>query len=217
VTGATLEERWRLVTARVAPQASVVEVERVVTDLLDRHRQPHRRYHTVEHVAEVLDALDALGPPSDAVALAAWFHDCVYDPTARPGDNEGASAAVAVAELSRLAVDERLVGEVARLVRLTASHAVDPGDDDGELLVDADLAILAAPPERYRRYVEAVRAEYGHVDDVAWRVGRSAFVEGMLARPRLFNTETARQRLDATARVNLTEELATLRRSQPQA
>ena len=55
--------------------------------------------------------------------------------------------------------------EVVRLVLLTAGHEVEPGDRNGAVLVDADLSILGAPPERYARYAADVRAEYAHVDD----------------------------------------------------
>ena len=72
-------------------------------------------------------------PTGTAVLLAAWFHDAVYDGQA---DDEERSARLA--ESGRSAADP-LCDEVARLVRLTASHR--PADDDhaGQLLCDADL------------------------------------------------------------------------------
>ena len=77
------------------------------------------------------------------------------------------------------------------------------------MLCDADLAVLAADPATYTAYATGVRAEYGHVDDggVAGRAGRGA--AAFLDRPVLFHT-TAMARRDATARANLTAELATL-------
>ena len=105
-----------------------------------------------------------------AVELAAWFHDGVYD--GRDGAEER-SAQWALDALAGLPVAE----EVARLVRLTERHA--PADDDanGCALSDADLAILAAAPERYAEYTADVRREYAHVPDDLFRAGRAAVLE----------------------------------------
>src|SRR5215207_4462890 len=70
----------------------------VLDDLLTRHREAHRRYHTLSHVAHVLRAVAELLPEVEvpdpvAVRLAAWFHDAIYDP--RSTVNEADSAALA--------------------------------------------------------------------------------------------------------------------------
>src|SRR5689334_7035690 len=115
---------------------------------------PGRGYHDRLHLDEVLAHVDALLPADDpareAVVLAAWFHDAVYD--GRPDDEER-SALLALEALG----DTSLGREVARLVRITAEHR--PADDDraGQVLCDADLAILAAGPERYASYTDGVR------------------------------------------------------------
>ena len=103
-----------------------------------------------------------------------------------------------------------MVEEVRRLVLLTAGHEVGPGDANGAVLADADLAILAAEPDRYARYATDVRAEYGHLDDAAWRAGRAAVLRRFADRPRLYVTDRAHDRLDGLARRNLASELAGL-------
>ena len=102
------------------------------------------------------------------------------------------------------------VAEIARLVRSTADHR--PADDDlpGQLLSDADLAILAAPAQRYRDYVAAVREEYAAVTDPDFRAGRAAILRDLLAKPALFHTEVARARWEDRARANVVAELAEL-------
>jgi predicted metal-dependent HD superfamily phosphohydrolase len=181
--------------------------------LLARYAEPHRRYHTAEHLEEVLGWVDALadlaGDPV-AVELAAWYHDAVHDPEAPAGDSERRSAELAVAELSQAGLAAPVVAEVARLVRLTAGHDAEAADRNGAVLADADLAILGADPARYARYAAAVRAEYAHFDDSAWGAGRTAVLRGFADRPRLYVTDRAHDRLDAPARRNLTWELSTL-------
>ena len=116
-----------------------------LADLRTRHAEPHRRYHTMHHVLAVLAAIDelvvspepALGAGHRALRLAAWFHDAVYDPAASA--NEAASAALARTALTTLGLPRPEVDEVARLIELTATHAVPADDPDGAVLTDADL------------------------------------------------------------------------------
>ncbi|MEY2456078.1 MAG: hypothetical protein QOK06_1172 [Acidimicrobiaceae bacterium] len=181
----------------------------VADGLVARYREPHRSYHTLEHIGEVLAVLERLDAQQDVV-LAAWFHDAVYDPRAAGGASERASAELASDQLARLGAPAELVDEVARLVELTAGHTAGPDDHAGQVLADADLSILGAPAERYQRYQAAVRAEYAHVPDDAWRTGRAAVLGGFLERSRLFHDERLHVELDARARGNLERELRSL-------
>ncbi|HEY5184775.1 MAG TPA: hypothetical protein VIM19_07720 [Actinomycetes bacterium] len=179
--------------------------------LVAAYAGPARRYHSLDHLADVLTRVDELADVAvdlDVVRLAAWFHDAVYDPTA--GDNEDRSAELATDVLRRLRVAPSVVAEVARLVRLTAGHAPGPDDRDGAVLCDADLAVLALDPVGYAAYVAAVRCEYGHLSDDEWRVGRAAVLRGLLDRPFLFATALGRDRWEAAARANVSAELAAL-------
>lgn len=190
-----------------SPAAAVAALE----DLRARYGEPHRRYHVRAHIHDVLAVL-AAGPAAEdpvAVRLAAWFHDAVYDP--RAADNEAASAALAVRTLAGWGAPDPTVRRVRALV-LATDHRRPPPDGDGDaaLLVDADLAILAAEPERYDAYVAAVRAEYAQVDDAAWRTGRAAVLDALLARRPLYRTAAAGARGEDRARANLARERATL-------
>jgi predicted metal-dependent HD superfamily phosphohydrolase len=180
--------------------------------LLGRWAEPHRAYHDLAHLAEVLQRVDLLAAEADrpdAVRLAAWFHDAVYDPTA--ADNEERSAQLAETSLTRLRLAPDLVAEVARLVRLTATHDVGPDDANGAVLCDADLAVLASDDLRYSSYVEGVRREYAHVDDAAFAVGRAQVLSTLLDRPALFRTSHGRSVWEKPARANVTAELGRLR------
>ncbi|MGW0249344.1 HD domain-containing protein [Nocardia goodfellowii] len=185
--------------------------ERVGADLVRRYREPHRRYHTVEHLATMLGVIDELAADAadpDAVRYAAFFHDAVYA-VDRP-DNEERSAELAEDVLGKLGAATELVREVGRLVRLTAAHDPAAGDRNGAVLCDADLVILAADAPGYAAYTAAVRAEYQHVPDDLFRAGRAAVLQGLARQPRLFRTPTARMRFEAAARTNLATELAAL-------
>ena len=177
-------------------------------DLLGRWSEPHRRYHNAEHLEAVLGRLDQLGGATVAVTLAAWYHDAVYDPAR--DDNEAASAALALATLPGLGVDQATVSEVGRLVKLTATHRPEPADRAGALLCDADVAVLGGTREEYAAYRLAVRAEYGGLDEPSWRRGRSSVLRSLLDRDPLFSTAEGRRRWEQAARANLGGELADL-------
>ncbi|WP_062645457.1 HD domain-containing protein [Streptomyces maremycinicus] len=180
-------------------------------DLLARWQEPQRRYHTLTHLTEVLDRVDVLAEHAadpDVVRLAAWFHDAVYLPDR--SENEERSARLAERALPEAGVSPERTAEVARLVRLTVTH--DPADDDldGQVLCDADLAILAAPPTAYAAYTAAVREEYHFVPNDAFRAGRADILRQLLDLPRLFRTPYGSERWEATARYNLRGELELL-------
>ncbi len=190
--------------------------------LLAAYDDPARGYHDRIHLSEVVANIGrlrpelprpeqeiALWPPPHlhAILLAAWYHDAVYDGGA---DLEERSAVLAETELAAAGCDPAVVAEVARLVRLTASHRPAADDPVGAVLCDADLAILASDEERYAAYVAGVRHDYAHVEAGAFRVGRLAVTEELVARRWLFHTTTARGLWEDEARANLTREIAEL-------
>jgi predicted metal-dependent HD superfamily phosphohydrolase len=198
-----LVERW---TALAGPQT-----RHIGTELDKRYGEPHRRYHTREHLTAVLDLVDELAADAadpGAVRLAAWFHDAVYDP--ERADNEERSARLAARMLADTDLPEATVGEVVRLVELTVTHAPEPGDRNGQVLCDADLAVLGADPDRYAAYAAAVREEYAFVPEDLFRAGRAEVLNSLLALPRLFHTDTARERYEQQARRNIETELMLL-------
>ena len=200
MTHDALAARW--------PLSDHLEVRDV---LLAAYDDPTRGYHDRVHLTEVLDRIDEIsvaGVSGDgpAVRLAAWFHDGVYD-----GERSDEDRSAVWAEESLADTDHGV--EVARLVRLTEHH--DPADDDlpGQVLCDADLAILAASPARYDAYLAGVRRDYAHVSDPDFAAGRTAVLRDLVGRARLFHTAYAREHWEPTARANLTRELTA---SEPQ-
>ncbi|GAA1591592.1 MULTISPECIES: HD domain-containing protein [Streptomyces] len=207
---ARLRSRW-LATAASAGTPADRDPGPYADRLLAAWSEPQRRYHTTAHLADVLartDVLAAHAADRAAVELAAWFHDAVYRPDR--SENEERSAALAERALRELGIPEDRTAEVARLVRLTTTHDPAPGDANGEVLCDADLAVLAGDPDAYAAYAAAVRAEYGFVPDDAFRAGRAAVLRQLLGLPRLFRTPYGAAHWEAPARRNLAAELASL-------
>ncbi len=176
------------------------------------YAEPQRHYHTLSHLVALFDCLelyaDEIGDPS-RLALAAWYHDCVYDPKAK--DNEEKSAERATNELRALGAHTLLIDRVAKLILATKNHlGATGGDYDDDVFLDADFAILGAPEAAYRQYVEGVREEYAHLSDDEWKAGRMAFLERIVLAPRIFRTGVFEGAYAAQARANIKRELKEL-------
>ncbi|MFB6705666.1 hypothetical protein ACFCW6_13230 [Streptomyces sp. NPDC056333] len=208
-----LRGRWREALAGARGGAGGPDPVPYADNLLTRWAEPQRHYHTTAHLTAVLDRIDTLAGHAadpDAVRLAAWFHDAVYRPDR--SENEERSAALAERALPEAGVPDDITAEVARLVRLTVTHDPAAGDTNGEVLCDADLAILAAAPKEYAEYAAQVREEYGFVPDDAFRDGRAAVLRQLLGLPRLFRTPHGIAQWEPRARQNLLTELELLTR-----
>ena len=113
--------------------------------LVAAYQEPHRHYHNLEHITEMLKIVGKLADsatPLPALQLAVWFHDAVYDPHAK--DNEEQSAVLALRELQPLGIPTTTLDRIAALIRATAHVGAADVDTATAFLLDADLAILGA-------------------------------------------------------------------------
>ncbi len=200
-----LSIRWLRTVYRFGTGAELAGA--TFADLTARYGEPGRHYHTLEHIAAVLDTLDSFGESPPALLLAAWYHDAVYD--SRAGDNEERSAELARRSLATLGVPADVIEETARLILLTKTHRTVEDDAAGRRLLDADLAVLGADPQTYDRYAAAIRREYAWVPEADYRAGRRRVLEGFLARPQIYHLL---KHAEAPARQNLRREADTLGR-----
>ncbi|AXB48532.1 hypothetical protein A4R43_15805 [Amycolatopsis albispora] len=188
---------------------------RAAADLAARYAQPHRRYHTTEHLEAVVRESREIGAELglDArdlalVALAACAHDVVYD--ANPGHDERHSADWAVSWLEAAGLAASDVLRVEELVLTTLGHDAPAEDLAASALLDADLATLGASDAAYDEYSRSVRAEYAAVSDADWVTGRAKVLASLLGRDPLYRTAAGRSRWEAAAKRNLARELAVL-------
>jgi predicted metal-dependent HD superfamily phosphohydrolase len=180
------------------------------TRLMAAYVEPHRAYHTAEHIADCLAQLDAVpGTSADRtlVEAAIWFHDVVYDP--RAADNEAESAAWATYILSGAGVALPAIDAIRRLILLTR-HVEPAHDSIGGLLCDIDLSILGRSPAEFDEFERRIRAEYDWVPEREYRAGRARVLSRLLGWDPLYQTEYFRRRYEAAARNNLTAVIARL-------
>lgn len=199
-------EQWKRMWAAFGVPADAA----LLRDLVARYSEPHRKYHTMQHLEECfgkLEELRALARKPEEIELALWFHDAVYDTKRR--DNEEKSA-----EWARSAVLEKGVAapagdRVYGLVMATRHNAV-PAGTDAQILVDVDLSILGATPDRFDEYEAQVRQEYSWVPGPLFRRERRKILEDFLKRPSLFQTAQFVAAYEARARGNLERSLEKL-------
>jgi predicted metal-dependent HD superfamily phosphohydrolase len=182
----------------------------VLTSLLQRWAEPHRKYHTLQHLEECLALFEparSLAEHPGEVAIALWFHDAVYD--TRRHDNEAASAQWARQVLLEAGAEVAVVDRVHGLIMATR-HSQVPSTPDAKLLVDIDLAILGAEPARFAQYERQIRDEYGFVPEPLFRDKRAEILRAFFERPALFATPAFAQSFDTKARANLARAIAQL-------
>ena len=180
----------------------------LLAELQARYREPHRAYHTLQHLDECLENLarerSHAQRPAE-IALALWFHDAIYD--VHRHDNETRSAEWARQALLDAGAPAEAAERVHALVMATR-HQAQPREADARLLVDIDLSILGAPAARFAEYERQIRIEYAHVPPEVFEPRRRLILGAFLAREPLYLTPSIRARLEAQARINLGRALA---------
>ena len=177
--------------------------EALRVDLLAHYAEPHRKYHSLQHLNEVLDLFNSvrhLARHPAEVEAALWFHDAIYEVKAQ--DNEERSAQWARAAALAAGIQQQSADRLYTLVMATR-HTSAPAEPDEQLLVDIDLSILGADRERFDQYEQQIRDEYAFVPLELFKQKRRAILQTFLARPRIFNTAHLAQRFEEMARANL--------------
>jgi predicted metal-dependent HD superfamily phosphohydrolase len=201
------ETQWRALWQRIKAQGDPLPSYH---DLVQRLAEPHRAYHTMRHIRHCLDEMACvrhLATHPDAVEMALWYHDAIYDTHA--SDNEAQSATLAAQMLRDASVPETFVAMISRLIMATQHHAV-AEDLDTRLLVDIDLAILGQPASIFDAYEQHIRQEYAWVSHAAFLEGRTRILRRFLHRATIYATDHFRQLYEVQARINIARSLRRL-------
>jgi predicted metal-dependent HD superfamily phosphohydrolase len=179
--------------------------------LTKRYAEPHRRYHTVDHVEACLTWLDWFAGSADhpeEVELALFFHDAVYE--IGSSSNESESASLARAELDQLGVRTDAIERIAKYVEATAHREAEVTSGDAALVLDLDLTILGEAADGYDAFERTIREEYAQVPDDVFLAARRRILNQFLARGVIYRVRAVRDQLEARARDNLRRRLTEL-------
>jgi predicted metal-dependent HD superfamily phosphohydrolase len=201
------EAQWNVLWKRIEAQG---DPHPPYHDLAKRLAELHRAYHTMRHILHCLEEMARVRPLAaqpDAMEMALWYHDAIYETHA--SDNEEQSAALAAHVLRDAAVPEAFVQTVVHFIVATKHHTV-AEDPDTRLLVDVDLAILGQPTPIFDAYERHIRQEYAWVHHDAFVEGRTKILRAFLERSTIYATDHFRQHYEAQARINIARSLKVL-------
>jgi len=182
----------------------------VKQQLIQAYQEPHRKYHTLQHLKECLAIYQEHfqnAQNAAEVAIALWFHDAIYNVKAL--DNEERSASWAIEALSAGNAHPKHINKIKSHI-LATRHAQPPQGDDQKLLVDIDLSILGAQASRFEQYELQVRQEYSFVPDFFFNRKRKKLLQSFLDRENIFLTPPFQQKYEARARYNISRSIAAL-------
>ena len=202
----SLLARWRSVWRQLGAPAD----EELFGKVVERYSEPHRRYHTLQHLQECFGHLEdvrSFAEQASEVELALWFHDAIYVTTRK--DNEELSAEWARDSALSLGVSPEQAERIAGLVMATKHDAV-PIGRDAAVLVDIDLAILGADAARFDEYEVQIREEYAWVPEPSYRNARRKILHDFLDRERIYSTEFFQIAPETRAHENISRSLVRL-------
>jgi predicted metal-dependent HD superfamily phosphohydrolase len=162
---------------------------------------PFRRYHTLEHIHDCLRRLDdvagLLNDP-DAVELALWFHDAVYEMDAWTNEQRSAELFAKLAKGADPAFRRRVGGLI-----MATRHLGRERSPDRRFIVDIDLAGFGAPWDEFMRNGALLREESPAKTDAQYHRGQMSFLQRLQRRRHFFATDYFRDRYESVARENL--------------
>lgn len=176
--------------------------------LLDALTEPGRIYHDIHHILTLLKLAQPLWEMAKdplALRIAIFYHDSIYHiplsaDTPPPRDNEERSVRFMAMQAKDSAHPSIL--RAAELIRGTATHDATRGED-GPLMQDLDLAVLAVRRSRYAVFERAMRSEYEIYPQPLYCAARLATLKSYLDSNRIYATPYLSAKWEAKARDNL--------------
>jgi predicted metal-dependent HD superfamily phosphohydrolase len=165
------------------------ESDKVWETVREKYCEPHRHYHTLVHINDLLglaDRYDSLLSKPRVVRLAIYFHDIVYDPASKTNEEDSATL-FRDTFFPGKQIDEATIDLVCHYILKTKSHSIDESDcasdEDLAIFIDMDMSILGAEQERYEKYIKEIRQEYCMYSDFAYGYGRFRALQSFIAKP----------------------------------
>lgn len=138
-------------------------------EIINLYDEPHRFYHTLQHIQEVLKSLnDADLLKHDELFLAAVFHDIVYHPKSRTNEEDSAELFIKEAAVSSLTGEQK--EHIKQLILDTKTHK--PTVKFSEEFIAADLAIFNASFGKLINYENQIFKEFQSVDFLEYKPKR---------------------------------------------
>ena len=203
------EARFGAVWTRCVASPPSPDSATVYADLHRLLSAPGRRFHNLDHIRDCVRRLDEVAPlleDRDAVEVAIWFHDAIYEPGDATNEERSARLFLTQSTGARPLFRRRVCGLI-----LTTRHCMHSRGTDRRFIEDIDLAGFAAPWDDFIRSGDLLRAEFAAHADGQYYPSQVRFLANLQSRPRFFRTDYFHDKYEARARQNvrrLLDELA---------
>lgn len=177
--------------------------------LAQLYNDPRRCYHTMAHLAYMLDLLEVYEKREKTdfdrhhLILAVFAHDLVNEGTADDVARSAQKVDEFFGQLNRLKTVKKIV---AATDHENAPNT--PQSTEEKLIRDLDLAILGDDSFLYWQYVANLRQEYISFPLEEIAVMRIAFLQKLFAREHIFALPLFRRLFEENARKNINDEIA---------
>jgi predicted metal-dependent HD superfamily phosphohydrolase len=164
--------------------------------------EKHRHYHNPRHLIFCLQQLDSsasLMEDKDAIEMAIWFHDVIFEPMASDNEERSAGLFKIVAEGH---FSSNFVDTVSDIIVATKHHDA-PGSSNKAYMLDIDLSSLGIPWMYFRQDCIDLRAELTGISDIRFYSGKLKFFNTLISRPRIYFTDSFFTRYELEARRNI--------------
>jgi predicted metal-dependent HD superfamily phosphohydrolase len=196
---------WKRLGAKTRSNPHFNELDRL-------YSEKKRKYHNWKHIDDgLLEFKEAkhLAENPDAVELAFFYHDAIYDSKAKDNEEKSAELMFHACIDSQLKID--FINHAKSLVMITKQHLA-PKDVDEMLMIDLDLSIFGKPEKIFDEYEKNIRKEYSWVSDENFRKGRSQVLDLFLAREEIYKTDYFRKKYEKKAKENLERSIERLQK-----
>lgn len=205
----------------IGASAPIPLLEAEARDLISRWNAKGRILHNTRHLIKTLARIDEIASTAhdpDVLRVALWYQGAVLNRSfdvfqrgTNSDEQEFSALYHARSRMEALGLSEDAISRVQELMMALFTHRADPSDMDAQVLIDADLGMLAASPQDFKRFRESLREECPDLCDTDYVRARRLAIKKILAREQIFHSPLALA-WEESARANLEAESAKLAR-----
>ena len=205
----------------IGASAPVPLLEAEARDLISRWNAKGRILHNTRHLIKTLARIDEIASTAhdpEVLRVALWYQGAVLNRSfdvfqrgTNSDEQEFSALYHARSRMETLGLSEDVISRVQELMMALFTHRADPSDMDAQVLIDADLGMLAASPQDFKRFRESLREECPDLCDTDYVRARRLAIKKILAREQIFHSPLALA-WEESARANLEAESAKLAR-----
>jgi len=164
-------------------------IEEAILDLSKRWNELHRAYHNINHLTQIIQDIEKDSGfrwlsiyEKNALLLAAFFHDVIYDPKKKNNEDESIRYFKAVYKHRD---DPKTIQVVCDLIEVTKRRRR-PLSKLERIFWDADNAGFKKGYAHLLKNEKLIRKEFSHVSLTEYKEGRIKFLKSCIG---LFNSK----------------------------